>query len=73
MSKNKDQLLWYDKEKKIISCDESNKVLNENYDEFKSLLQSIYDDAVLIGCDEEDFKKKIKTLISELNFSLGKK
>ena len=71
MSKNKDQLLWYDKEK-IISCDESNKVLNENYDEFKSLLQSIYDDAVLIGCDEEDFKK-IKTLVSELNFSLGKK
>ena len=73
MSKNKDQLLWYDKDKKVISCDETNKVLNENYDELKNLLQNIFDDAVLIGCDENDFKKKIQVLINDLHFSLGKK
>ena len=73
MSKNKSQLLWYDKKKKVISCDETNKVLNENFEELRILLQNIFDDAVLIGCDEKDFKKKIEILISDLHFSLGKK
>ena len=61
------------KGKKVISCDETNKVLNENYSEIKNILQNSFDDAVLIGCDEKDFKKKIKDLIENLNFSLGKK
>ena len=73
MSINKNQLLWYSKDKEIISCDETNKVLNENYEELKTLLQNIFDDAVLIGCDEKDLKKKIRILIDDLNFSLGKK
>ena len=60
MPKSKLQLIWYSKEKKVISCDETNKVLNENYDEIKILLQNAFDDAVLIGCDEKDFKKKNK-------------
>ena len=61
------------KGKKVISCDETNKVLNENYSEIKNILQNSFDDAVLIGCDEKDFKKKNKDLIENLNFSLGKK
>ena len=73
MSKNKNQLLWYAKDNKIISCDETNKVLNENYEELKTLVQNIYDDAILIGCDEKYFKKKIKILVDDLHFSLGKK
>ena len=73
MSKNTDQLLWYDKDKKVISCDETNKVLNENYVELKNLLQNIFDDAVLIGCDENDFKKKIQVLINDLHFFIRKK
>ena len=73
MSKKKDQLLWYNKDNKIISCDETNKVLNENYEELKNLIQNIYDDAILIGCDEEDFKNKIESLVRNLRFSLGKK
>ena len=73
MSKKKDQLLWYNKDNKIISWDETNKVLNENYEELKNLIQNIYDDAILIGCDEEDFKNKIESLVRNLRFSLGKK
>ena len=72
MPKSKLQLKWYSKEKKVISCDETNKVLNENYDEIKILVQNAFDDAVLIGCDEKDFKEKIQTLIESLEFSLGK-
>ena len=56
---NEKELLWFDKNSKIISCEESNKVLNENFIEVCSVLQNAYDDAILIGCDEDDFKKKI--------------
>ena len=73
MTKRLEKFLWLSKEKKVISCDETNKVLNENYSEIKNILQNSFDDAVLIGCDEKDFKKKIKDLIENLNFSLGKK
>jgi len=73
MPKSKFQLIWYSKERKVISCDETNKVLNENYDEIKILIQNAFDDAVLIGCDEKDFKEKIQNLIENMEFSLGKK
>ena len=72
MTKSKFQLIWYSKEKEVISCDETNKVLNENYDEIKILIQNAFDDAVLIGCDEKDFKEKIQNLIKNIEFSLGK-
>ena len=52
------EFLWIDKNNKIISCEETNKVLNENLSEIISLLQNSFDDAILLGCDEDDFKKK---------------
>ena len=63
MSKKKNHLLWYAKNNKVISCDETNKVLNENYEELKTLIQNIYDDAILIGCDEDDLKKNIQIIL----------
>ena len=69
---NEKELLWIDKNNKIISCEETNKVLNENYIEISSVLQNAFDDAILIGCDENDFKKKIMKLMNSLEFSIGK-
>ena len=66
------EFLWIDKNNKIISCEETNKVLNENLSEIISLLQNSFDDAILLGCDEDDFKKKIKKLLEGLEFSIGK-
>ena len=43
----------------MISCEETNKVLNENLIEVSSMIQNAFDDAVLLGCDENDFKSKI--------------
>ena len=67
-----EEQLWIDKEKKIISCIETNKVLNENFIEVYNVLQSALDDGILMGCDEEDFKKKLKRLVNDLSFSIGK-
>ena len=69
---NDKEFLWIDKNNKIISCEETNKVLNENFIEVSSVLQNAFDDAILIGCDEDDFKKKIINLIKSLEFSIGK-
>ena len=67
-----EEQLWLDKEKKIISCDETNKVLNENFLEIYNIIQSSFDDAVLMGCDENNVKEIIIKLVSELKFSIGK-
>ena len=66
------EFLWTDKEKKVISCEETNKVLNENFSEVSTILQNAFDDAVLLGCDEQDFKKKVAELLKNLEFSIGK-
>ena len=73
MSKKINKFIWYSKDKKIISCDETNKVLNENHSEVQSLIQNAFDDAILMGCDEEDVKGKIINLVNNLEFSLGNK
>ena len=73
MKKNLDKFIWRAKDNKIISCDETNKVLNENYNEIKTIIQNAFDDAVLIDCDEKDFKNKIIDLINNIEFSLGRK
>ena len=71
MKKNVDKFIWRAKDNKIISCDETNKVLNENYNEIKTIIQNAFDDAVLIDCDEKDFKNKIIDLVNNIEFSLG--
>ena len=73
MKKNVDKFIWRAKDNKIISCDETNKVLNENYNEIKTIIQNAFDDAVLIDCDEKDFKNKIIDLVKNIEFSLGRK
>ena len=69
---SKSEYIWKSKEDQIISCDEKIKVLNENLHEVKNLLQSTFDDGILIGCDESDLKKKFTKLIDDLNFSFKK-
>ena len=65
----KTDLNWKDKKNKLISCDEKLKVLNENFDEIRNTTQNTYDYAILMGCNESDFKSKLITLIKELEFS----
>ena len=70
--KKYEEQLWIDKDKKIISCIETNKVLNENFLEVYNALQNALDDGILMGCDENDLKKKLKNLVNDLSFSIGK-
>ena len=73
MKKKVENFIWRSKDNKIISCDETNKVLNENFNEIENVIQNAYDDAVLIDCDEKDFKNKVIDLVNKIEFSLGRK
>ncbi|MBF91237.1 MAG: hypothetical protein CMP34_00340 [Rickettsiales bacterium] len=73
MIKKSQELIWIDEKEKVISCDETNKVLNENYYEILSVLQNAFDDAIILGCNEKDVRLKFAKLVSNMRFSLGKK
>lgn len=62
---NKNQLslpIWLTPEGEKVSCVDKIKVLNENLDEIRAMAQEAFEDAVLMGCDESQFKKVIKDL-----------
>ena len=64
--------IWKTKTKEIISCDEKIKILNENLIEIENLCQGAMDDAILMGCDEKDFKSKVIEVIKNSKFSFSK-
>lgn len=57
---------WNYPDGSVISCTEKVKVLEENWQEVKALLQDVLDDAVLMGCTKAQVKNEYKRLIDEL-------
>ena len=47
---------WRAPDGSLISCTEKVKVLRENLDEIRALAQDALEDAVLMGCDEEQVR-----------------
>jgi hypothetical protein len=45
-----------------VSCLDKIKVLNENLEEIRELAQDALEDAVLMGCDETQFRKVLRAL-----------
>ncbi len=66
MSQDK-QIIWRSIKGEIISCAEKNKVMKENFEEIRQVCQDALDDAVLMGCDEQQFRRALMELIAGLN------
>jgi hypothetical protein len=64
MAKKLDLPTWLTPAGEPVSCIEKIKVLNENLEEIRALAQEALEDAVLMGADENQFRKVLK-LISE--------
>ncbi len=58
--------VWLDPKGKPVSCLEKIKVLNENLDEIHGLAQDALEDAVIMGCDEAQFRQVLKELVASL-------
>jgi hypothetical protein len=57
---------WRTPEGKPVSCIEKIKVLNENLEELRALAQDALEDAVLMGCDEAQFRRVLQDLTQGL-------
>ena len=58
--------VWRTPEGELVSCVEKIKVLNENLEELREMAQEALDDAVLMGCDEGQFRQVMQDLAGGL-------
>lgn len=58
--------VWLDPEGKPVSCLEKIKVLNENLEEIRGLAQDALEDAVVMGCEEAQFRQVLNELVASL-------
>jgi len=60
------KIVWRSPKGEVIACVEKNKVLQENLAEIRQTCQDALDDAVLMGCDEQQFRATLAELVGNL-------
>lgn len=58
--------IWRTLDGEPVSCVEKIKVLNENLQEIRDLAQDALEDALLMGCDEDQVRDVMRQLIEAL-------
>ena len=56
--------VWRTPEGEPVSCVEKIKVLNENLAELRALAQEALEDAVLMGCDEQQVRDVLAAIVA---------
>jgi hypothetical protein len=59
-------VIWRTKGGETIACVEKLKVMSENFREIEQFCQDAFEDALLMGCSEEQVKAALIRLVSEL-------
>lgn len=54
--------VWFTPQGEKVSCIEKIKILNENLEEINALAQEALEDAVLMGCDETQFRQVLQKI-----------
>jgi hypothetical protein len=69
---DKKQIIWRSPKGEVIACVEKNKVMQENLLEIRQICQDALEDAVLMGCDEQQVRDVFMELIASLenNYSV---
>ncbi len=63
------KIVWRSPKGGVIACVEKNKVLQENLTEIRQVCQDALEDAVLMGCDEQQFRAVLAELVNGLENS----
>ena len=58
--------VWRDPGGEPVSCLEKVKVLNENLEEIHQMCQDALEDAVLMGCDEAQFREVLERVLKAI-------
>lgn len=72
MSGSLPETVWRGPDGEIIACVEKLKVLRENLEEIQRACQDALDDAVLMGCEENQFLQALIGLASRLQSEYAK-
>jgi len=60
------ETVWRSPSGEVVACVEKLKVLRENLEEIQQLCQEALEDAVLMECDERQFKQVLVNLVQQL-------
>lgn len=63
-------MIWYQPDGKPVICKEKLKILEENQVELQQLMQDVFEDALLIGVDENLMRDQLKKMIDQLRSPL---
>ena len=63
--------VWRESDGTPVSCVEKLKVLEENLAEIQEMCQEALEDAVLMGCDEEQARSVLRQLVAALDKPFG--
>ena len=58
---------WRKPDGSLVSCDEKLRVLNENLVELRQMCQDAFEDALLMGCDEQQIRAVFAGVIEALH------
>ena len=67
------EAVWRTPEGEPVSCIEKLKVLNQNIDEIRQLSQDALEDAILMGCAEDQVRAVLHDIIEALHNPYQKK
>ena len=73
MSEKRKPERWFRCDGSTVSCTESVKILDENWEEARALLQDMYEDAVLLGCGKAAYKEALHALVDALECDYAEK
>lgn len=59
-------IIWRSPAGEVIACVEKNKVLQENLIEMRQVCQDAFEDAVIMGCDEQQIRAVFIDLMNNL-------
>ncbi len=58
---------WLSPEGEAVSCHDKLAVLQDNLDELREMAQDALEDAVVMGCDEQQVRKVLADLVATLD------
>lgn len=58
--------MWKQPDGRSVSCEEKIKVLDQNLEEIRQSCQDAFEDALLMGCDEDQIRRVLTAVVASL-------
>ena len=60
------RIVWHQPDGTLVSCVDKLKLLGENLEEIRQVCQDALEDAVLMGCDEQQVRQVLEAIVAGL-------